>query len=79
MIVYGKNVISQLENDPAAVEELYVSSTLKDRKFRQEAEKLNVPVLEVPRSRLDKLTNGAAHNGVAARVGIFPPIHWKSC
>lgn len=72
MIVYGKNVISQLENDPAAVEELYVSSTLKDRKFRQEAEKLNVPVLEVPRSRLDKLTNGAAHNGVAARVRDIP-------
>lgn len=79
MIVYGKNVISQLENDPAAVEELYVSSTLKDRKFRQEAEKLNVPVLEVPRSRLDKLTT-APHTTVwLPESGIFPPIHWKSC
>ena len=72
MIVYGKNVISQLENDPSAVEELYVSSTLKDREFRKKAEVLNLPVVEVPRSRLDQLTGGAAHNGVAARVREIP-------
>lgn len=72
MIVYGKNVIGQLENDPESIEELYISSNLKDRQFRERASGLGIPVAEVPRSRLDKLTNGAAHNGVAARVRDIP-------
>lgn len=72
MIIYGKNVLSQLASDPEAIETLYAAENLKDKKLLQQLEKSRVPVSRVPRSQLDRMTNGGVHNGIAASVRDLP-------
>jgi 23S rRNA (guanosine2251-2'-O)-methyltransferase len=69
MIVYGKNVFSQIQNDPAAIEEVYILNGLKDQKISQSLNKLkNVRISKVSRAQLDKMTSQGIHQGIAAKV-----------
>jgi 23S rRNA (guanosine2251-2'-O)-methyltransferase len=69
MIVYGKNVFSQIQNDPGAIEEVYVLNGLKDQKISQSLNKLkNVRISKVSRAQLDKMTSQGIHQGIAAKV-----------
>src|SRR5689334_17211443 len=75
-ILYGKNVIREiLEADRRKVHELYAVS-LKDieddARLAALAGKKGIRPQIVNRERLDKLTTGAKHQGVAARVDDFP-------
>jgi 23S rRNA (guanosine2251-2'-O)-methyltransferase len=69
MIVYGKNVFSQIQNDPGAIEEVYILNGLKDQKISQSLNKLkNVRISKVSRAQLDKMTSQGIHQGIAAKV-----------
>jgi 23S rRNA (guanosine2251-2'-O)-methyltransferase len=69
MIVYGKNVFSQIQNDPSAIEEVYILNGLKDQKISQSLNKLkNVRINKVSRAQLDKITSQGIHQGIAAKV-----------
>lgn len=72
MIVYGKNVIEQLESDPKIIQELYLLKGLKDRTVKDRAARIGLKVRELSRLQLDELTDGGVHNGMAAKVKDVP-------
>lgn len=72
MIVYGKNVIEQLERDPGIIQELYILKGLRDRSIREKAGRLGLRTKEVTRQELDALCDGGVHNGMAAKVKDVP-------
>lgn len=73
MIVYGKNVFTQLQNDPASLLEIYVQEHLKDQKIKNLVTKFpQKKVHTVSRAYLDKLTDRGVHQGIAAKVKDIP-------
>ena len=72
MIVYGRNVFNQIQNDPEAIEELFVQQGLKDKKIQNEIQNLPCKKNVVPRSALDKMTKNASHQGIVAKVKEIP-------
>lgn len=69
MIVYGKNVFSQIQERPDEIQELYIQENLKDRKVLDALNRLKkVKVNRVPRAVLDKLSDKGVHQGIVARV-----------
>lgn len=72
MIVYGKNVFTQIQSDPSLIQEIYVQEGLRDKKVLEGLKKLNVPRNTVSRAYLDRLTEHGIHQGIAARVKDVP-------
>lgn len=77
MIVYGKNVFTQVQNDPASLIEVYVQSGLKDQKIQKMIASLPKNgkkefVHTVSKAMLDKLANGGTHQGIVAKVKDIP-------
>lgn len=73
MIVYGKNVFTQIQNDPESIQDIYVQKGLRDQKIRNTVQ--NFPenkVHTVNKPYLDKLTGQGIHQGIAARVKDIP-------
>lgn len=68
MIVYGKNVLSSLQDDPDSLQEVYVQRGFRDQKILQPIRKLNVPVHEVDKPYLDRICSKGIHQGIAAKV-----------
>lgn len=72
MIVYGRNVWSQIQNDPDSIERIYVQNGLKDQKIWKTVKELNIPYDVVDRQKLDKLTKDTHHQGIACKVKEIP-------
>lgn len=70
-IIYGiRPVIEALRSRRREVYEILDSSG--GGEISSEARKHGVPLKETPRNRLDELSRGGLHQGVAARVGPYP-------
>ena len=55
MIVYGKNVFTQIQDQPEEIQELYIQDSLKDRKVLDALNRLkHVKVNRVSRAVLDR-------------------------
>lgn len=79
-IIYGFHAVtSRLRQRDAQVVEIYLDSARDDRRARDlmvAAQGRQVRVMQVDARRLDGLTGGAVHQGVAARVEVAPlPTH----
>ncbi|MCF0246500.1 MAG: 23S rRNA (guanosine(2251)-2'-O)-methyltransferase RlmB [Ileibacterium sp.] len=73
MIVYGKNVLSQLQDDPSTILEVYVQKGLKNSQIQQVLKSLKgIPVHEVAKPYLDRMSSNGIHQGVAAKVKDLP-------
>lgn len=72
MLVYGRNVFNQIQNDPDSIEELYVQQGIKDKNIQREIQSLNCNKRAVSRSFLDKMTKNASHQGIVAKVKEIP-------
>ena len=68
MIVYGKNVFSQIQNDPSSIEKIYIQQGLKDQKIWKTVKDIHILYDVVDRSRLDKLCKDTHHQGIACKV-----------
>lgn len=69
MIVYGKNVINQIQDDPKSIQEIYLQNGMNDARISKALKNLSgVEKKKVTKQYLDKLTSGASHQGVAAKV-----------
>ncbi len=56
MLVYGKNVFNQIQNDPSSIQEVFILQNLKDQKIQKAVE----------------LTENASHQGIVAKVKDIP-------
>ncbi len=72
MIVYGKNVLNQLQDDPSQILEVYVQDGFKDQKAIAAFRKQKVRITSVSRAYLDRLTDKGIHQGIAAKVKDIP-------
>ncbi|MDY2957548.1 23S rRNA (guanosine(2251)-2'-O)-methyltransferase RlmB [Floccifex sp.] len=72
MIVYGKNVYSQLKNDPAAIEKIYILKGLTDQRIWKSVKELNVPYEVCSKQTLDKLSKNETHQGIVCKVKEIP-------
>lgn len=68
MIVYGKNVFTQVQNDPSSIEEIYLLKGLKDKKILEVIDNLNVPVSYLNRHAMDNKAGGTHHQGIICKV-----------
>ncbi len=69
MIVYGKNVFSQIQERPDEIQEIYIQENLRDKKVLDAVDRLKrVKVNRVSRAVLDKLSDKGVHQGIVARV-----------
>jgi 23S rRNA (guanosine2251-2'-O)-methyltransferase len=70
-LVYGKHAVAALlEQDPAGIQELWVQEKRADAvsgRARALAGRHGVSLHEVPRATLDRMLEGARHQGIAAR------------
>ena len=70
-VIYGvRPVIEALRSRRREVFEILDATD--NREIRKTAAVSGVPVKKVPRVRLEQLTRGGTHQGVAARVGPYP-------
>lgn len=70
-IVYGKNPVAALLRSDAAVDSVFLSEALPPKEssyYTALAKSVGANVKRVPTSRLQKLCEGAEHQGVAART-----------
>lgn len=69
MIVYGKNVARQLQDDPDAIQEVYLQNGFSDAKVDKALKQLKpAQIKKVTKAALDRLTNGGVHQGIACKV-----------
>lgn len=68
MIVYGRNVFTQIQEQADSIEFIYIQSGIKDSKIRDAVKSMNKPVKTVSRQELDKLTGTNHHQGIACQV-----------
>jgi len=73
--VAGRNPVVELMREHVPIDGLYVADGIeRDERLREIfklAAEQHVNILEVTRSELDKLTLGATHQGVAAKLGPY--------
>ncbi len=70
-LIYGtRPVVEALRSRRREVFE--VLDAAKDTEVAKAADAAGVPAKKVPRARIEDLARGAAHQGVAARVGPYP-------
>lgn len=75
MIVYGKNVFTQIQDQPEEIQELYIQDSLKDRKVLDALNRLkHVKVNRVSRAVLDRMSDRGVHQGIVARVRDIPTV-----
>lgn len=73
-VVYGLNPVRAiLEQNPASIEKLLLSTGTGADELRTLAQRGEVPVESTQRRMLDELTEGGVHQGVAALVA--EPVH----
>ncbi len=75
-VVAGRNAVLEALRAGVPVSALLVSGGLDDDRIREAvtlATSRGIPVLETPRAEMDRLTDGAVHQGAAARV---PPYDY---
>lgn len=72
MIVYGKNVFSQLKNDPEAIEKIYIQKGLNDQKIWKSIKEQKAIVEVCSKQKLDKLTKNEVHQGIVCQVKEIP-------
>lgn len=72
MIVYGKNVWSQIKNDRDSIKMVYVQDGLKDKKIYNDLRKQHIEFQICSKSKIDALTNRASHQGIACKVDDIP-------
>ena len=70
-LLYGQHAVrAALRYDPARILEVWAEEQRRDgrgRRLREQLEALDCPIHTVGRRELDRLTDGAAHQGVAVR------------
>lgn len=74
MIVYGKNVFSQLQEDPSQILEIYIQEGFRDKKILASVFKNKLKSSTVSKAYLDRLTERGIHQGIAARVKEIPML-----
>jgi 23S rRNA (guanosine2251-2'-O)-methyltransferase len=74
-VLFGRRPVLELLRAGRAAEKVLIGEGLAPSQvlgeIRRRAEEAEVPVRMVPRSRLDQMTGGANHQGVAALTGRF--------
>lgn len=77
-VVAGRNAVVEALRAHVPVATMYLAGRVDSDDRVREALKLaterSIPVLETPRGELDRLTDGAAHQGIAMRV---PPFEYR--
>ena len=69
-IIYGRNVVCEaLKAGRRHLHEIYLSEKGETPDFLKLSK---VPVKKIPRDKLDHLTEGALHQGIAAKTDAFP-------
>ena len=66
--IYGRNTVKEKLNGDEAIEEAFILDTLNDGMILRLLEKKDVKVTKCNRFRLDRMTNGAVHQGVVLKV-----------
>lgn len=75
MIVYGKNVLNQLQKDPQEITEVYLQNGFRDQKLLALLKKRpQIRLRTLSRPEMDKLCQNAVHQGIAAKVRDVPSV-----
>lgn len=76
-LLFGVHPVrAALRYDPGRVQEAWLERGRRDARLarlRQQLQSLDIPLHDVGRRELDTLTEGAVHQGVAARYAGLPP------
>ena len=76
-LVTGRNAVLEALRTEIPSKHLYIMSRVevddRVREIMTIANKRNIPMLEIPRSELDRLTDGSVHQGVAMQI---PPYKY---
>ncbi len=80
-VVAGRNSVLEALRTQVPVSTMYVASRIdaddRVREALQIATGAGIPVLEAPRTELDRLTDGAVHQGIAIQVPPYEYAHPK--
>lgn len=74
MIVYGKNVWTQLQSDPDRILRVYVMDGIKDTRIFPALKKLGLSFTPLSRQKMDRLTQSTHHQGIALEVKDIPML-----
>lgn len=75
MIVYGKNVMGQLQKDPSEIQEVYLQNGMRDGKILDLLKRNpQIRLKTLSRQEMDRLCDGGVHQGIAAKTKDIPTI-----
>lgn len=68
MLVYGKNVVSELLKSNTHIKRLYLSDNFNDENILFKLDKNNISYERIDKNRLDKMCGNALTQGIAAEI-----------
>lgn len=72
MIVYGKNVWTQIKQDKDSIEAIYIQNGIRDKRILNDLRKENLSYQMCSKQQIDKMTNSTHHQGIACKVKEIP-------
>ncbi len=72
MIVYGKNVWNQIQNQPDQIQEIYVQQGLKDRSIEKKIQRQFPDYKIKTRKEMDAIAQTTSHQGIVCKVKEIP-------
>lgn len=70
MLVYGKNVLKELNDNPNKIIKVYLSNNFKDQEIYDSINKLKINYVKVDKNILDHMINGN-HQGIVMEINDY--------
>ena len=68
MLVYGKNVVSEILNNNIKIHKVFLDNNFKDEELLNKINKLNLKKFHIDKNKLDKMCNNSTNQGIALDI-----------
>lgn len=68
MLVYGKNVVTEILNSKVKIYKVFLENNFKDENLLNQINKLNLKKFHIDKNKLDKMCNNSANQGIALDI-----------
>lgn len=77
MLVYGKNVVTEVLNNNIKINKVFLDNNFKDELILNKIEKLNLRKFHIDKNKLDKMCNNSSNQGIAFDIEEFKYLNIK--
>lgn len=71
MLVYGRNVVSEILNSKTKIYKVFLDNNFNDQEILRKIDKLNLKKFHVDKNKIDKMCSNSANQGIALDIEEF--------